>query len=86
MVEVRNKGNEPLEGMLRRFSKRWQQSGIGRRERSQRYHQKKETKRERRLRAIYRLAIQKEKEKLRKLGKLEEERNRFMTGRTGRPN
>jgi len=33
MVEVRNKGNEPLEGMLRRFSKRWQQSGIGRRER-----------------------------------------------------
>ena len=84
MVEVRNKGNEPVENLLRRFSKRWQQSGIGRRSRQQRYHKKIETKRERRLRALYRIQVQKEYEKMRKMGKLEEEKNKFMSGRIGK--
>ncbi|MBU2025133.1 MAG: hypothetical protein ABIC19_02425 [Patescibacteria group bacterium] len=86
MVEVKNKGNEPVENLLRRFSKRWQRSGIGQRERKRRYRNRPETRRERRLRALYRLAVQKEREKLRKLGRLEEEKNNFISGRIGRSN
>lgn len=81
MVEVRNKGNEPVENLLRRFTKRWQQSGIGHRERERRFYRKPETKRERRIRALYRLTVQKERDKLRKLGKLEDERSKFMVRR-----
>jgi ribosomal protein S21 len=84
MVEVRNKGSEPVESLLRRFSKRWQQSGIGRRDRKRRYYSKPETRRERRLRALYRISVQKERERLKKLGRLEEEKNRFMAGKIGK--
>lgn len=82
MVEVRNKGNEPVENLLRRFTKRWQQSGIGHRDRERRFYRKPETRRERRLRALYRLAVQKERDHLRKLGKLEDERSKFMVRRS----
>jgi len=77
-VEVRNRGSEPVENLLRRFTKRWQQSGIGQRERERRHYRKPETRRERRIKALYRLSMRKEREHLRKLGKLDDERGRYM--------
>ena len=73
MVEVRKRDNENTESLLRRFSRRWQASGIGIRARRLRFFEKDFTKRERRIRALYRTNKRKEYEKLAKLGKLEEE-------------
>ncbi|MBM3256105.1 MAG: hypothetical protein FJZ04_01370 [Candidatus Moranbacteria bacterium] len=73
MVEVRKKENENAESLLRRFSRHWQASGIGVRSRKNRFFVKDYTKREKRLRALYREKKRKEYEKLAKLGKLEEE-------------
>lgn len=73
MVEVRRKDNESSESLLRRFTRQWQASGIGIRTRKGRFYQKGETKREKRLRALYRVQKRKEYEMLKKLGKLEEE-------------
>jgi ribosomal protein S21 len=76
MVEVRKKDNENSETLLRRFTRRWQESGIGVRARKRRFFQKDFTKREKRIRALYRVKKKKEYETLEKLGKLEEERFR----------
>lgn len=73
MVEVRKKSNESSESMLRRFTRRWQESGVGIRARKRRFYQKDFTKREKRIRALYRIKKHKEYETLQKLGKLEEE-------------
>lgn len=73
MVEVRRKDNESPEAMIRRFTRQWQASGIGVRARKGRFYQKDFTKREKRIRAIYRVGKRKEYELLHKLGKLEEE-------------
>jgi ribosomal protein S21 len=73
MVEVRKKDNENSETLLRRFTRRWQESGIGVRARKRRFYQKDFTKREKRIRALYRVGKKKEYETLEKLGKLEEE-------------
>ncbi len=73
MVEVRKKDNENSETLLRRFTRRWQESGIGVRARKRRFYQKDFTKREKRIRALYRVEKKKEYETLEKLGKLEEE-------------
>lgn len=73
MVEVRKKENENSESMLRRFTRKWQESGVGVRTRKRRFYEKEATKRERKIRALYRVTKKKEYEKLYKLGKLEEE-------------
>lgn len=73
MVEVRRKDNESPEAMIRRFTRQWQASGVGVRARKGRFYQKDYTKREKRLRALYRVKKRKEYELLHKLGKLEEE-------------
>ncbi len=73
MVEVRKKDNENSESLLRRFTRRWQESGIGMRARKRRFYQKDFTKREKRIRALYRVEKRKEYANLEKLGKLEEE-------------
>ncbi|MBD3300405.1 MAG: 30S ribosomal protein S21 [Candidatus Moranbacteria bacterium] len=84
MVEVKNKGNEPVDNLLRRFSRRWQSSGIGKRDRKKKYYQKPATKRVRKLRALHRLKLLKEKKRLIKLGRLEDEKNKFMSGKIGK--
>lgn len=84
MVEVKNKGNEPVDNLLRRFSRRWQQSGIGKRDRRKRYYEKPLTKRVRRLRALHRIKLLNKKKKLIKLGLIEDEKNRFMAGKIGK--
>ena len=72
-IEVKKKPGETTRALLRRFSMKVQQSGILIRARRLRFREKEPSKRERRASALYRLKVAKEKEKLRKLGLLEEE-------------
>lgn len=72
-IEVRRKQGETTRSLLRRFTRRIQQSGVLIRARKSRFREKDKTKRERRASALRRVRIVAEKEKLRKLGLLEEE-------------
>lgn len=72
-IEVKKKQGETTRSLLRRFSRRIQQSGVLIRARKERFHEKEKTKRERRESAVRRVKVGKEKEKLRKMGLLEEE-------------
>lgn len=74
MVEVRRKENETTGAMLRRFTRRVQQSGILIRARKERFYQSKPTKRATREKALRRIRVKKEWEKLEKLGKLVDEK------------
>ena len=76
-IEVRKRERENSRSLLRRFTRRIQQSGVLIRARKARFHEKGKTKRERRLSALRRQKISAEKEKLRKLGLLEEEETRW---------
>ncbi|NOQ67853.1 30S ribosomal protein S21 [Patescibacteria group bacterium] len=73
MIEVKKKDNESIGSLLRRFSKRVQQSGLLLQARSSRFKDKNLSRTERRKTALRRNEITSEKEKLRKLGKLEED-------------
>ncbi|MBI4426805.1 MAG: 30S ribosomal protein S21 [Candidatus Kerfeldbacteria bacterium] len=79
VVEVRRKEGESVESLLRRFTKRVQQSGVLLRAKRARFYEPPKTKREVREDAIRRREIRQRKEYLRKIGKLED-----LTGRTGR--
>lgn len=70
MVYVKRKDRESTTAMLRRFSRRVQQSGILLRARKTRFYEPRLTKRARRARALRRLELRKEREHLIKLGKL----------------
>jgi len=72
-IEVKKQQGETTRGLLRRFSRRIQQSGVLIRARKARFYEKDRTKRDRRDGAVRRVKIGKEKEKLRKMGLLEEE-------------
>ena len=72
-IEVRKKAGESSRNLSRRFTRRIQQSGVLVRARKSRFHQKQKTKRERRMSALRSKRIIAEKEKLRKMGLLEEE-------------
>ncbi len=72
-VEVQKREKESVQSLLRRFSRRVQQSGILIRARRGRFYIPLLTKRQKKLSALRRLEIQKEREKLYKLGKLDHE-------------
>lgn len=72
VIEVRKREGESSESLLRRFTKKVQQSGILIRAKRGRFYTPPKTKREIRLEAIRRKAIRQHKEYLRKIGKLEE--------------
>lgn len=72
MIEVKKRNNESTESMLRRFSKRVQQSGVLLRAKKRRFYEVPKNKRALRADALRRAAIRDEREILRKLGKLEE--------------
>ena len=72
-IEVRKKDRETTRSLLRRFSRRIQQSGVLINARKARFLEKEKSKGERRTNALRRTKIGKEKEKLRKMGLLEEE-------------
>ena len=76
-IGVKKRDNESIQSLLRRFSRRVQQSGILIRTRRSRFYISPLTKRQKKLGALKRLDIQKEREKLYKLGKLEHEFKRY---------
>lgn len=72
MVEVKKRDGESVEALLRRFTKRVQQSGVLIRAKKSRFYNAPKTKREQRAEAQRRSIIREQREHLRKLGKLEE--------------
>ena len=74
MVEVRRRENETVGAMLRRFTRRVQQSGVLLRARKERFYRSPLTKRAVRERALRRKQLAKERERLEKLGKLVEKK------------
>lgn len=73
MIEVRKKEKETAESLIRRFSRRIQQSGVLVRARKTRFRLDEKSKREKRQEAIYKVKIRKEIDKLKKLGKFDDE-------------
>ena len=73
MIEIKKKDNESIGSLLRRFSKKVQQSGVLFQARNSRFRDKNQSKLERRKSALRRNEIVGEREKLRKLGKLEDD-------------
>lgn len=73
MVTVTKRDRETIGSLLRRFTRRIQQSGVLIRARKNRFYESPKTKREKKLAALWRVKAVKENDRLRKLGKLEED-------------
>lgn len=73
MSDVKRKGGETFESLLRRFSKKLQESGRILQAKKIRFHQKESNKNKKRKDALRRNEIQINREYLRKIGKLPEE-------------
>lgn len=76
MVEVQKKDHETASSLVRRFSRRIQQSGILLRSRKLRFYNRKPSKTQRREAAMRRIKKQSEYERLVKLGKIDEKEDR----------
>lgn len=76
MVEVRRREYETAPAMLRRFTRRVQQSGILLRARKLKFYATKLSKRQMRERALRRAGLARERARLEKLGKLPEDEKR----------
>jgi len=72
MIEAKRKEGETTASFLRRFTKKIQQSGVLMRARKTRFKGDKKTKRQKQLSAVRRAHTMKERERLFKLGKLDE--------------
>ena len=83
MIEVRKKEKETAESLIRRFSRRIQQSGVLVRARKTRFRADEKTKREKRQEALYKVKIRKEIDKLKKLGKFDDEALRNIKRKMG---
>jgi len=70
-LEVKKKERESSQSLVRRFTRRIQQSGILLRARKTRFRERKKSKDMKREAAIRREEMKKEYEKLKKLGKVE---------------
>ncbi len=70
VIEVRKNPNENNASVLRRFSRRIQESGIIRKVKGSRYNVRKESKLKIKKGALKKMSRRKEIEKLRKLGKM----------------
>ncbi len=73
MIQVRKKERETGESLIRRFSRRVQQSGVLRRARKTRFHRAEPSRIKRREEALYKVKIRKVINRLKKLGKFDEE-------------
>lgn len=73
MIEVKRKDRESSESLIRRFSRRVQQSGVLVRARRVRFKADEKSKRELRAGAMYKAEVKKLVNKLKKMGKFEEE-------------
>ncbi len=72
-IEVKRRSGETTRGLIRRFTRRIQQSGVLIRARKSRFLEKEKSKSERRASAVRRKKINQEKERLRKMGLLDED-------------
>jgi len=70
VIEVKKNPNENNSSVLRRFSRKIQESGIIRKVKGSRYNLRKESKLKVKKSALKRMGRRKEIEKLRKLGKM----------------
>lgn len=70
VIEVKKNNNENNASVLRRFSRRIQESGIIHKVKNSRYNERKESKLKVKKSALKRMGHRKEIEKLRKLGKI----------------
>ena len=70
VIEVKKNPNENNSSVLRRFSRRIQESGIIRKVKGSRYNLRKESKLKVKKSALKRMSRRKEIEKLRKWGKM----------------
>lgn len=70
VIEVRKNPNENNSSVLRRFSRRIQESGIIRRVKGARYNLRKESKLKIKKSALKRMVRRREIEKLKKLGRM----------------
>ncbi len=73
MIRVKRREKENAASLIRRFTRKVQQSGVLVLARKLRFKEKSKSKRKKREDAIRRTEIRTFKEKLRKLGKLEDE-------------
>lgn len=71
-IEVKKNTNENNVNLIRRFSRRVQESGIIPRVKSLRYNERPMSKLSQKVMTVKRIAKRKETEKLRKLGKIAE--------------
>lgn len=72
MVEVKRRDNEGSESVIRRFSRKVQQSGVLLQARKVQFYQRKKNRRKVREEAQRRTELQTERERLIKLGELDE--------------
>lgn len=70
IIEVKKNPNENNASVLRRFSRKIQESNIIQRVKSNRYNERKESKLKIKKSALKRMVKRKKNEKLRKLGKI----------------
>jgi len=75
MVEVRKREKETTSYLLRRFARRVQQSGIILRARKTRFYESPKSKLEKKKAALWLRNAIKERERLKKLGKIKEKDN-----------
>jgi len=73
MIQVKKKDRETSESLIRRFSRRVQQSGVLLSVRKGRFYKKDKSRRQVRESAQYRAKVKKEVDKLKKMGKFDEE-------------
>lgn len=69
-VEIKKGGHENGTALVRRFSRKMQESGIIQKVKGQRYHERGLSKLSQKNMALRRLARRKEVERLKKLGKM----------------
>ena len=73
MIEVKKKDRESSESLIRRFSRRVQQSGVLPQARKSRFRMEKKTRREMRQGAMYKEKVRKVVNKLKKMGKFDDQ-------------
>lgn len=73
MIQVKRKERETAESLIRRFSRRVQQSGVLKQVRKLRFRAAEQSKGKRRAEALYKTEIRKEIERLKKMGKFDED-------------
>jgi hypothetical protein len=73
MIEVKKKDRESAESLIRRFTRRVQQSGVLVRARKVRFRTEEKSRRQMREGAIYKAKVRKEVERMKKMGNFDEE-------------